>query len=239
MKGSTKMNILLIKIFLSIFHVFIIVLLIKSWYIVKNIPSALLFLRKNKKFDNMFPYYGMHFYVGRQGSGKTFSMTHELEQIRKKYPKCKIYTNYGYKYQTMPIYNISMLQNEKYYNGENGVVFAIDEIQNLYQASNTNNVPPEVLGVVTQLRKQKVYIICTSQVFTRVSKPLREQAFYITECKTLFHSLTVCNKYNADEYLLDLDRVEKQATPIEQYSIVHNDKLRNSYDTYMLIKSIK
>ena len=111
MKGSTKMNILLIKIFLSIFHVFIIVLLIKSWYIVKNIPSALLFLRKNKKSDNMFPYYGMHFYVGRQGSGKTFSMTHELEQIRKKYPKCKIYTNYGYKYQTMPIYNISMLQN--------------------------------------------------------------------------------------------------------------------------------
>ena len=35
-------------------------------------------------------------------------MTYELEKIRKKYPKCKIYTNFGYKYQTMPIYNISM-----------------------------------------------------------------------------------------------------------------------------------
>lgn len=225
--------------FLLIFSIFIIALLIKSWYIVKNIPSAILYYRKNKKNDEMFPFYGMHFYCGRQGSGKTFSMTYELEKIRKKYPKCKIYTNYGYKYQTMPIYNISMLQNEKYYNGIDGVVFAIDEIQNLYQSSNVNNVPPEVLGVVTQLRKQKVYIICTSQVFTRVSKPLREQAFYITECKTLFHSLTVCNKYNADEYLLDIDRVEKQAQPIKHYSIVHNDKLRNSYDTYMLIKSIK
>ena len=232
------MNIL-IKIALIISSIFIIVLLIKLWYIVKNIPSALLFYRKNKKNDEMFPYYGMHFYVGRQGSGKTLSMTNELEKIRKKYPKCKIYTNYGYKYQTMPIYNISMLQNEKYYNGENGVVFAIDEIQNLYQSSNINNVPPEVLGVVTQLRKQKVYILCTSQVFTRVSKPLREQAFYITECKTILHSLTICNKYNADEYLLDLDRVDKKSMPIERYSIVHSDDLRNSYDTYMLIKSIK
>ena len=213
--------------------------MIKSWFIIKNLPSALIFFRNNKKNDEIFPFYGMHFYVGRQGSGKTYSMTHELEKIRKKYPKCKIYTNYGYKYQNFPIYNISMLTDEKYYNGCDGVVFAIDEIQNLYQSSNINNVPPEILGVVTQLRKQKVYIICTSQVFTRVSKPLREQAFYITECKTLFHSLTVCKKYNADEYLLDIDRVEKKSLPIKKYSIVHNDELRNLYDTYLLIKSIK
>ena len=154
------------KIIIIVLSVAFLYVMIKSWFIIKNIPSALIFSRKNKKNDEMFPYFGMHFYCGRQGSGKTYSMTYELEQIRKKYPKCKIYTNYGYKGQTMPIYNISMLQNEKYYNGENGVVFAIDEIQNLYQSSNINNVPPEVLGVVTQLRKQKVYIICTSQVFT-------------------------------------------------------------------------
>lgn len=213
--------------------------MIKSWFIIKNLPSALIFFRNNKKNDEIFPFYGIHFYCGRQGSGKTYSMTHELEQIRKKYPKCKIYTNYGYKYQNLPIYNISMLKDDKYYNGSDGVVFAIDEIQNLFQASNVNNVPPDILGVVTQLRKQKVYIICTSQVFTRVSKPLREQAFYITECKTLFHSLTVCKKYNADEYLLDIDRVEKKSLPIKKYSIVHNDELRNLYDTYLLIKSIK
>ena len=232
------MNIL-IKISLFITAIFITALLIKSWYIVKNIPSAILFYRKNKENDEKFPFYGIHYYCGRQGSGKTFSMTYELEQIRRKYPKCKIYTNYGYKYETMPIYNITMLKNEKYYNASDGVVFAIDEIQNLFQSSNINNVPPEILSVVTQLRKQKVYIICTSQVFTRVSKPLREQAFYITECKTVLHSLTICSKYNADEYLLDLDRVEKKSIPIEKYSIVHNDKLRNSYDTYQLIKSIK
>ena len=227
------------KLIIIVLSVAFLYILYKSWFIIKNIPSALIFFRKNRKNDEMFPYYGMHFYCGRQGSGKTLSMTNELEKIRKKYPKCKIYTNYGYKYQNLPIYNISMLTDEKYYNGFDGVVFAIDEIQNLYQASNVNNVTPDVLGVVTQLRKQKVYIICTSQVFTRVSKPLREQAFYITECKTFFHSLTVCKKYNADEYLLDLDRVEKQATPINRYSIVHSDELRTLYDTFQLIKSIK
>ena len=108
------MNVL-IKISLIISHVFIIVVLIKLWYIVKNLPSALLFYRKNKKDDGLFPYYGMHFYCGRQGSGKTYSMTHELEKIRKKYPKCKIYTNYGYKYQNLPIYNISMLTDVIYW----------------------------------------------------------------------------------------------------------------------------
>ena len=217
------MNII-IKISFIISTIFIIALLIKSWYIVKNLPSALLFYRKNKKDDGLFPYYGMHFYCGRQGSGKTYSMTHELELIRKKYPKCKIYTNYGYKYQNLPIYNISMLKDEKYYNGSDGVVFAIDEIQNLYQASNINSVPVEILGVVTQLRKQKVYIICTSQVFTRVSKPLREQAFYITECKTLFHSLTVCNKYNSDEYL---------SIGVDFFSILSRSK-RYSSELYLL-----
>ena len=227
------------KLLIIALSVFLLYVIYQSWFIIKNIPLALAFYRKNKKNDSQFPFYGMHFYVGRQGSGKTFSMTNELEKIRKKYPKCKIYTNYGYKYQNLPIYNISMLTDEKYYNGEYGVVFAIDEIQNLYQASNINSVPVEILGVVTQLRKQKVYIICTSQVFTRVSKPLREQAFYITECKTLFHSLTVCKKYNSDEYLIDIDRVEKKSTPIEKYSIVHSDELRNCYDTYQLIKSIK
>jgi len=230
---------LILKISIAIFLIFVTVLLIKFWYIVKNILPAVIYHRKNKKNDQMFPFYGMHFYVGRQGSGKTFSMTNELEKIRKKYPKCKIYTNFGYKFQDFPLYSINMLTDEKYYNGCDGVVFAIDEIQNLYQSSNQQNVPPEILGAVTQLRKQKIYIVCTSQVFTRVSKALREQAFFITECKTFFHSLTVCNKYNADEYLADLDRVEKQATPIERYSIVHSDELRNLYDTYMLIKSIK
>lgn len=227
------------KLIIIVISVVLLYVIYQSWFIIKNIPSALLFFRKNKKNDDMFPYYGMHFYCGRQGSGKTYSMTHELEEIRKKYPKVKIYTNYGYKYQTMPIYDISMLKNEKYYNGEDGVIFAIDEIQNLYQSSNINNVPPDVLGVVTQLRKQKVYIVCTSQVFTRVSKPLREQAFYITECKTILHSLTICKKYNADEYLLDIDRVEKKSIPIRKYSIVHSNELRDTYDTYQLIKSIK
>ena len=227
------------KLLIIALSVVLLYVIYQSWFIIKNIPSALIFFRKNKKSDEMFPYYGIHFYCGRQGSGKTYSMTHELEKIRKKYPKCKIYTNYGYKYQNLPIYNINMLTDEKYYNGEDGVVFAIDEIQNLYQSSNINNVPPEILGVVTQLRKQKVYIICTSQVFTRVSKPLREQAFFITECKTVFHSLTICKKYNADEYISDLDRVEKKSTPIKKYSIVHSNELRDTYDTYQLIKSIK
>ena len=43
--------------------------------------------------------YGIYCYVGRPGFGKTVSMVEKLTRLKIQYPKSKIYTNFGYKYQ--------------------------------------------------------------------------------------------------------------------------------------------
>jgi len=50
------MNMLILKISIAIFLIFVTVLLIKFWYIVKNILPAVIYHRKNKKNDQMFPF---------------------------------------------------------------------------------------------------------------------------------------------------------------------------------------
>ena len=42
-----------------------------------------------------FKPYGFTFFVGPQGTGKTVSMVHYLDQIKVKYPNCLIVTNFA------------------------------------------------------------------------------------------------------------------------------------------------
>lgn len=190
-----------------------------------------------------FPFYGCKFYVGKQGSGKTMSMVYEIEQIRHKYPKCKIYTNFGYKYQNYELTDISDLTNEYFYNGDEGCVFAIDEIQNEFSCLDSKNVPVEILGAITQQRKHKCYILCTSQMFGRVAKPLREQAFYVTECSTLFGRLTSNRQYDGYEYAETNDETisyKKNHRRIQKFDVfVQSNYLRELYDSFAIIKRLK
>ena len=190
--------------------------------------------------DNRFPVYGCRFYVGKQGSGKTMSMTNDLETIRKKYPKCKIYTNYGYLYQNGELTDISQLTDKSLYNGNDGVVFAIDEIQNEWSCMNSKNFPETMLSVITQQRKNAVAILCTSQVFGRVSKPIREQAFTVTECRTLFGRLTFNIMYDVFDYADSFDKSENYKSNhrlLKQAScFVQSTKLRKAYDSFRIIE---
>ena len=42
----------------------------------------------------VFDRYGVHIFCGRVGCGKTISMIRKAEQLKKKYPKLKIYSNF-------------------------------------------------------------------------------------------------------------------------------------------------
>lgn len=190
-----------------------------------------------------FPFYGCKFYVGKQGSGKTISMVNELEHIRHKYPNCKIYTNFGYKYQNYNLSDISDLTNEYFYNGDDGCVFAIDEIQNEFSCLDSKNVPVEILSAITQQRKHKCYIICTSQMFGRVAKPLREQAFFVTECTTLFGRLTSNRQYDGYEYSETNEETisyKKSHRHVQKFDVfVQSNYLRDLYDSFAIIKRLK
>ena len=58
--------------------------------------------------------------------------------------------------------------------------------------SSPKNFPPDMLQEVTQERKKHKVIVGTSQVFTRLAKPLREQTTYLCEPHTFFGCFTVC-----------------------------------------------
>lgn len=196
-----------------------------------------------KNFDkNKFNLFGLIMYTGPQGSGKTIGMVKDLEDYRIKYPKCKIYTNFGYEHQTGPLTSLNDLIDEKFKNGENGVIFAIDEIQNEFSCSNSKDFPETLLSEVTQQRKQKVCILTTSQNFTRVAKPLREQCFTVVKCSTLFGRYTMLKYYNAELYnnYIDNPTQANKKMLIRKYyqSFVQTDYLRSLYDTYEKIKRL-
>lgn len=188
-------------------------------------------LKEEKKFSE----YGLTIYSGKQGSGKTVAMTEYLERMREKYPEAIIVTNYEYEHQDYAMTDWHDFFNIR--NGTDGVIFAIDEIQNEFSSNDWRNFPESFLSEITQQRKQRIKIVATSQVFTRVTKQLREQTFQVVECFTLFGRWTFTKAYDAYEYNLAIDSLKqkKELVTIYKRSFIQDDHLRSLYDTYKKI----
>lgn len=187
-----------------------------------------------------FNEYGFTFYVGRQGAGKTISMVRYLELMKEKYPKCIIVTNFAY-YRSDHIMTDwrDMLTLR---NGTDGIIFAIDEIHSEYSAKSWNDVPESLLSEVSQQRKQRVKIVATAQFFTRVAKPLREQAATVVSCSTWAGRLTKNREYDALQYAMVIENpvaVRRKVKPLRKLSFVQSDALRACYDTFEKIRRME
>ena len=187
-----------------------------------------------------FNEYGFTFYVGRQGSGKTISMVRYLELMKERYPKCIIVTNFAY-YRSDHIMTDwrDMLTLR---NGTDGIIFAIDEIHGEYSAKEWKDFPEALLSQISQQCKQRVKIIASAQVYNRVVKQIREQAFSVMVCKTFCGRLTWYREYDAAEYDTSGDSaysVKKRCKPLRTYYFVQSNRLRSSYDTFEVIERLK
>lgn len=181
----------------------------------------------------IFPDFGFTFYVGRQGAGKTISMVNYLKKMKLRYPKCIIVANFKCKYADYYMKDWRDILNIR--NGTNGVIFAIDEIHSEYSAASWKDVPENLLSEISQQRKQKVKIVASAQYYSRIAKPLREQAFTVVACTTRFFGrLTSCKLYDADLYasVLDTSQGLAKLKPLNKYSYVQSNELRDCYDTY-------
>lgn len=192
-----------------------------------------------KKFGRPFSEFGITMYCGQQGGGKTMAMVEYLERMRNKYPKVQIYSNFGYKNETGYFQDWNDFFNIR--NGEDGVIFAIDEIQNEFSSTAWKNFPESLLSEITQQRKQKIKIVCTSQVFTRVAKPLREQTYEVVECRTLAGRWTFTKCFEADEYnaVIDMPNLKNKLRRRWRKNFVQDDHLRSLYDSYAKIERMK
>lgn len=228
----------------SLFELLAIIFVFVFRHFLFSLPELLYwwFLDIRRYDKEVFRPFGCWFYVGKQGSGKSMSLIAKLEKLRKRYPKVKIYTNMGYAFETAPLKSLNDLLNRELYNGKYGTIFVIDEIQSEFSCSTSKDFPESLLSVVTQQRKNRILILCTSQVFTRVSKPLREQCYRAIECQTIFGRYTRNKVFNGIQYAdsFDLPPHERRKVCRRLFldTFVQTDYLRNCYDSYQLIERL-
>lgn len=198
-------------------------------------------LKLKKLNPDLFTPYGLTMYCGRQGDGKTTAMIEQLERYRERFPKAIILTNFGYIHETQPFTSWNDLLNIR--NGDEGVIFAIDEIQNEFSTTASKNFPESLLSEITQQRKQKIKILSTSQVFRRVAKPLREQTYEVVECKTILGRWTFTKCFDADDYneMLDSNNPDMKYKIRRKYrrNFVQDNKLRELFDSYAKVERIR
>ena len=181
-----------------------------------------------------FRYQGCIVFTGRQGYGKTIAMAEQALRWRKEYPKAKCITNFALKDESEKLNDWRLLVGYK--NGIQGVIACIDEMQNWFSSNQSKNFPPEMLEVITQNRKNRRVIMGTAQSFNRLAKPIREQATEVRKCYTFFGCLTFVHRvYPELDSNGDVDSWKHRGW----YYFVHNAKLRESYDTWKVIESLK
>ena len=143
-----------------------------------------------EKDPEFFKYQGLVVFEGRQGSGKTMSMVEFILRMQKEYPLAKTTTNFGLISQDKELKNWQMLIDYK--NDKQGVIVGMDELQNWFSSNDSKNFPPEMLGIITQNRKNRRIILGTSQNFYLLAKAIRSQATEVRRCTTLFRLLNNC-----------------------------------------------
>ena len=187
-----------------------------------------------EKDPNFFPYQGLIIFEGRQGAGKTIGMIEFAMRMQIQCPLCKCITNLGYIYEDKKLKDWRMLMSYK--NDINGVIVCMDELQNWFSSNDSKNFPPEMLGVITQNRKNRRIILGTSQNFYLLAKAIRSQATEVRRCTTLLGCLTIVRRF---EPILDSEGVVIEWKKRGIYFFIHNKKLRESYDTYKVIENLK
>ena len=188
----------------------------------KRLASDLMFVDPNK-----FKPHGTVLFCGRQGSGKTISMVYYLQQLQKRYPLMQAYANINIK-DTEVFEGWKSIVDTN--NGENGIVFIIDELPIWFNQKDSASFPPEFLQDINQQRKQRKHTIGTAQVFGQVAKAIRAVPDTIYLPYTFLGCITVV-LVTRPEYYNSEKMAFKKFLFNQTWFFVHTDELRNSYDT--------
>ena len=116
-----------------------------------------------------------------------------------------------------------------------GVIVVIDELQNWFSSMDSKNFPPDMLEIITQNRKNRRIILGTAQNFYLLAKAIRSQATEVRRCTTLLGACTIVRRF---EPILDSEGNVKEFKKRGMYFFVHDKELRESYDTYKVIKRL-
>lgn len=196
------------------------------------------FTKKFVKDPDTFPY-GMVFYDGVMGSGKSLTMVHDALDICKKYDDVLLISNIEFKVPTgarKVIYFQSvdeLISALEYSQNTKHTWVIIDEALS-YFAEN-GGIDPALMNKITQSRSCRRLICLGSQEFKRINNRLRDFSMQTIKCVHFG-----CFQINAvrDDSKLHWDKEEMDFVgPLIEYRIFkRNIDLFNSYDTFAGVK---
>ncbi len=204
-------------------------ILIRIFYDLPKAKARDFFQRNPDSMD----IHGLFMFCGRQGAGKTIAAIYFIRAMLQKFPLIKIRSNISIDFQHGKITSWEQIINV--HNGEIGQIDFLDETQNWFSSNESKNFPPDMLQEITQERKKHKVIVGTSQVFTRLAKPFREQTTYLCEPHTIAGCFTVCFVFRP---VLKDDGTLLKKKFLRMFCFVHDDELRNCYDTYERVERL-
>ena len=193
--------------------------------------KATIWKLKNKNPDEMTTT-GINVFCGPQGSGKSLSMIHYAKKMIKDYPKAIVITNIELGFEIKnEVRKYQGFDDFKVENGIFGVIYILDEIHLILNSLESKGVPLSIIVELSQQRKQRKCILGTSQVYSRMAKPLREQIKSVILCKNYFGIFQFNYLINAFETQEGSDGKLK-FSKLKTSFFFHSKEDYLSYDTY-------
>lgn len=179
---------------------------------------------------------GSRVYYGHQGNGKTLSMVRYVEQIKKQFPDCKVFSNVILKYipDFVQIKTPADLSHAlSVGNGRAGVLVCLDEAH-LFFNNTRGGISLDVLTAISQQRKDRRHIVFTTQIWEEMDISLRKQVPEIIKCRRLLNMI-ILTYYNG--FTMKYNKQENEFIADKEYTEIFklNDRLYSAYDTYQKI----
>ena len=181
--------------------------------------------------------FGIFQFVALPGEGKTMSMVAHMERYRKEHEaKGKPYfiaSNFTYKYNNAFIEHWSQMVeiSKECYLKNIPCLIAIDEIHVTFDSSDWQNFPPAILAMLSFNRKFGLEFLCSSQIYERIPKKIRDIANYTVICKNIGHfdRLFRCYYFRKGDYESQFEGKKAKANYIKEF--IADDDFYALYDT--------
>ncbi len=211
-----------------------------------NLIKTVKYRKKHQK--EQFPYYGIDCYMGNFGSGKTLSVVSRTYDILQKYPECTFISNTIIKKELKnPTYIFSsadelleILQEVLTEKNQKGYVILMDEmhvvLSDLFASANT-----VFLTYLSQLRKFGIYIIGSSQIYSKCPKMIRDYlrlAGQIIYCKKIIPGMTLIKYVNMETCRETSNLSLEYDVKLTEW-FFHTIEMYELYETKAVISQIK
>ena len=181
--------------------------------------------------------FGIYQFVALPGQGKTMSMVAHMERFidecNKNNKPYRIATNFTYAHATDRIEHwIDMVNLAKHcYENHIACLIGFDEIHITFDSTDWKDFPPEVLAMLSFNRKYSLQFCCTSQIYERIPKKIRDIANYTVICKNIMNAdrWFRCYYFNKSDYESQFEGKKNKCQFIKEF--IADDEFYDLYNT--------